>query len=57
MQSLTDKEIMKASDSIDKALASATRENRGEIALRIVLIARNLNDHIADKIWKELRTN
>ena len=57
MLSLTDKEIMKASDSIDKALASATRENRGEIALRIVMVARNLNDHIADKIWKDIRPN
>ena len=57
MYSLTDKEIMKASDSIDKALASATRENRGEIALRIVMVVRNLNDHVADKIWKDLCPN
>lgn len=57
MDNLTDREIMKASDSIDKALASATRENRGEIALRIVMVARNLNDHIADKIWKDIRPN
>lgn len=55
MSNLTDREIMKASDAIDKALASATRNNRGEVALRIALVVRNLNDHIADKIWKEMR--
>ena len=55
MNNLTDREIMKASDAIDKALDSATRSNRGEVALRIALVVRNLNDHIADKIWKEVR--
>lgn len=30
MDSLTDREIMKASDAIDKALASSNRSNRGE---------------------------
>lgn len=55
MSNLTDREIMKASDGIDRALASATRENRGEVAFRILTVVRNLNDHIADKIWKEVR--
>ena len=55
MSNLTDREIMKASEGIDRALASATRENRGEVAFRILAVVRNLNDHIADKIWKEVR--
>ncbi len=55
MVDLTEKEIMKASEAIDKALLSITRENRGEVAFRILSIVRNLNDHIADKIWKDMR--
>ena len=55
MSNLTDREIAKASDGIDKALAASTRENRGEVAFRILSIVRNLNDHIADKIWQDLR--
>lgn len=55
MNSLTDKEINKASDSIDKALSTITRSNRGEVAFRILSVVRNLNDHIADKIWKDVR--
>ena len=55
MVDLTEKEIMKASEAIDKALLSTTRENRGEVAFRILSIVRNLNDHIADKIWKDMR--
>ena len=35
MNSLTDKEINRASDGIDKALSTATRSNRGEVAFRI----------------------
>ena len=57
MIDLTDKEIIKASDGIDKALSSITRENRGEVAFRILSVVRNLNDHIADKIWKDMRPN
>ena len=55
MNSLTDKEIIKASDGIDKALSTITRSNRGEVAFRILSVVRNLNDHIADKIWKDVR--
>lgn len=54
MISLNDREIMKASETIDKALLTIDNNNRGEVAVRILSIARNLNDHIADKIWKEI---
>lgn len=54
-QSLNDKEIQKASDAIDKAFESITSENRGEVAVRILSIVRNLNDHIGYKIWKEMK--
>ena len=54
MDALTDKEIMKASDAIDKAFAAMTKENRGETAQRILNAVRNLNDHIADKLWSNL---
>ena len=54
MDALTDKEIMKASDAIDKAFAAMTKENRGETAQRILNAVRNLNDHIADKLWSDL---
>lgn len=57
MIELTEREILKASDGIDKALLSITRKNRGEVAFRILAIVRNLNDHVADKIWKDLRPN
>ena len=52
---LTDKEIYKASTTIDKALLSMDKTNRGEVASRILSVVRNLNDHIADKVWSELR--
>lgn len=54
MISLNDREIIKASETIDKALITIDKNNRGEVAVRILSIARNLNDHIADKIWKEI---
>lgn len=54
MDTLTDKEIFKASNAIDKALLSINKENRGEVALRILSIVRNLNDNIAEKIWTDL---
>lgn len=54
MSNLTDNEIMKASDGIDKALSTITRTNRGEVAFRILNVVRNLNDHVADKIWKDV---
>ena len=50
MDSLTDREIYKASDAIDKAFAVMTKQNRGETAQRILNAVRNLNDHIADKL-------
>ena len=54
MDSLTDREIYKASDAIDKAFAVMTKLNRGETAQRILNAVRNLNDHIADKLWSDL---
>lgn len=54
MDSLTDREIYKASETIDKAFAVMTKQNRGETAQRILNVVRNLNDHIADKIWSNL---
>ena len=57
MNTLTDREIQKESDAIDKALLTITKTNRGEVALRIVTVVRNLNDHIAYKVWQELRPN
>ena len=55
MSSLTDREILKASDTIEKALNTLTKENRGEVGVRILSVVRNLNDHIAYKVWHELR--
>lgn len=57
MNSLTDKEIYRASETIDKALAAMNKTNRGEVAVRILSVVRNLNDHIADKVWSDLRPN
>ena len=54
MDSLTNREIYKASDAIDKAFAAMTKQNRGETAQRILNAVRNLNDHIADKLWSDL---
>ena len=31
-----------------------TPQNRGKISLQIVKIARDLNDHIADKLWSDI---
>lgn len=55
MASFTDKEIFRASDVIEKALSTINSRNRGEVAVRILTVVRNLNDHIADKVWKEMR--
>ena len=54
MDTLTDREIMKASDAIDEAFAEMTPQNRGKTSLRIVKLARDLNDHIADKLWSDI---
>lgn len=54
MDSLTDREIYKSSDAIDKAFAAMTKQNRGETAQRIIKLVRDLNDHIADKLWSDL---
>ena len=40
----TDREIIKASNAIDKALLSFNKSNRGEVATRILSIVRNLNE-------------
>ena len=54
---LNEKEIIKASDAIDKALENINNSNRGEVAVRILSVVRNLNDHIAYKIWHEEKPN
>lgn len=54
MDTLTNREILKASDAIDEAFAEMTPQNRGKISLQIVKIARDLNDHIADKLWSDI---
>ena len=51
---LTEREILKASDAIDKALLRMNKTNRGETAVNILTVVRNLNDHIAYKLWCEL---
>ena len=55
MTATYDKEILNASRAIDKALARMNKENRGETAVNIVTVVRNLNDNIAFKIWQEVR--
>ena len=57
MQSSTDREIYKASNAIDNAFAAMTKANRGETAQRILSVVRNLNDHIAEKLWCDLFPN
>ena len=54
MDTLTNKEILKASDAIDEAFAEMTPQNRGKISLQIVKLACDLNDHIADKLWSDI---
>ena len=53
MNALTDREIYNASAVIDKALLAMNRSNRGEVSSRILAVVRNLNDHIADKVWSD----
>jgi len=54
MDPLTEREIYKASDAIDKAFAAMTKENRGETAQRILSLVRSLNDNIAEKLWCDI---
>lgn len=54
MDAFTDREIYNASEVIDKALLSIDKANRGEVACRILSVVRNLNDHIADKVWSDM---
>ncbi|MCL2631025.1 MAG: hypothetical protein FWD49_05850 [Firmicutes bacterium] len=54
---ITDREIKSASDVIDVALARIDKTNRGEIATSVLAVIRNLNDHIAYKLWCELEPN
>lgn len=49
-----DREIINASNVIDKALAKMNEENRGEEALNMLNVVRNLNDHIALKVWRQI---
>jgi GTPase SAR1 family protein/energy-coupling factor transporter ATP-binding protein EcfA2 len=50
----SDKEIIKASESIDRALLRLTKETRGEFSVNILSSVRTLNDHIAYKLYKDL---
>jgi len=50
----TDREIKNASNIIDRALARMDKANRGETASNILAVVRNLNDHVASKIWNEI---
>jgi len=52
-----DKEIINASHAIDIALAKMNKDNRGEVAIGMLSVVRNLNDHIALKVWRGLETN
>lgn len=54
---ITDKEILNASDAIDRALSRMDETNRGETAVNILSVVRNLNDHVAWKVWKDLEPN
>lgn len=54
MDALTDKEIYNASAAIDEAFAVMTKENRGKTARAILKNVRDLNDHIADKVWADI---
>lgn len=49
-----DKEIINASEAIDEALSRMTKENRGKTSRNILKELRDLNDHIALKIWREI---
>lgn len=49
-----DKEIINASEAIDEALLRMTKENRGKTSRNILKELRDLNDHIALKIWREI---
>ena len=40
-----DREIINASKVIDRALAKMNEENRGEEALNMLSVTRNLNEH------------
>ena len=57
MDNLTDREIYNASDAIDDAFSMMTKENRGKTARIILKSVRDLNDHIADKVWSDLYPN
>ena len=54
MYSQTGREILKANVALERALALVTKENRGEVSVRILTVIRNLNDNIAQKIWMDL---
>lgn len=49
-----DREIMNASATIDQALDKMDEANRGEQARYILNVVRNLNDHIALKVWRDI---
>ena len=48
---LNEKEIIKASDAIDKALENINNSNRGEVAVRILSVVRNLNE-LGNSDWE-----
>ena len=56
MDIFTSEEIQNSSDAIDRSFAEMTKENRGKKSLEIVKVVRDLNDHVADKIWHDINT-
>ena len=57
MDLLTDNEIYNASEAIDDAFAIMTKDNRGKTARTILKSVRDLNDHIAYKVWHDINPN
>lgn len=57
MDLLTDSEIYNASEAIDDAFAIMTKDNRGKTARTILKSVRDLNDHIAYKVWHDINPN
>lgn len=53
-EDIVQSEIENASNTIDKALLTINPNNRGEVAVRILTVVRNLNDNFALKLWNDL---
>lgn len=49
--------IIDASKAIDNELLKMTKNNRGECAKIVLKFVRDINDHLANKIWKDEHPN